>query len=268
MTKKCITSFITTEEVAENLGNTNFKILDLREFKKFKENHIPGSIHVDSHIFTKLDEYGYNTIPSKENIISALQKAGINNNDKLILIDDVFNLNCSLPAWTLNFFGINGISLIDGALAKWEKENHPMTKEINENHEKGNFTIRDHDTSITITKDEIIVYLDSDDFIFLDNRSEFALTMDQQGGNIPRAIHYWWMDMFAEHREYFILKPPEEILLDLERLNVEKDKTIVTYCESAPQSALVYLVMKDLGYKDVRLYLAGYNEWRAICGFL
>ena len=47
-----------------------------------------------------------------------------------------------------------------------------------------------------------------------------------------------------------------------------KEKAIIVYCESAPQSALVYLVLRKLGYPDVRLYLAGYDEWRLNYGFL
>jgi len=142
-----------------------------------------------------------------------------------------------------------------------------LTKEIPE-FSKGDISFKVENPNILITKDEILMNMNSDDIIYVDNRSEYALVMDQQGGNIPGAIHHWYLDLFEEFPNYFTLKKKEEIDSELLAKGIIKDKTIVVYCESAPQSALVYLVLKELSFPDVRLYLAGYDEWRIICSFL
>ncbi|MHA1400339.1 MAG: sulfurtransferase [Candidatus Heimdallarchaeaceae archaeon] len=267
MNQQCYLTFVTTDYLASLLNHKNLKILDLREYNKFESSHIPGSVYVDNSIFSSVNIEGYNEIPKREIVENALRQAGINSNDMIFLIDDVFNLNCSLAMWTLHYYGIKNAFLLDGALAKWQKEKRAMTKE-NTSTQKGNIKLKEENPSIFISKDEIMLNIYSDDFIFVDNRSEFALTMDQQGGSIPGAVHYWWMDMFVEHPDYFLLKPKNIILKELESLGITKNKTIVNFCETAPQSALVYLVMKDLGFPKVKLYLAGYNEWRLCGGFV
>ncbi|MCK5141185.1 MAG: hypothetical protein KAQ70_03245, partial [Candidatus Heimdallarchaeota archaeon] len=122
--------------------------------------------------------------------------------------------------------------------------------------------------SICINKDEILMNIYSEDSTFVDNRSDYAIEYDQQGGIIPGAKQFFYLDIFEEYPDYFILKDLKSIHKELHEKEITEDKTIVLYCESAPQSALVYLVMKELGYQDVKLYLAGYEEWRIICSFL
>jgi thiosulfate/3-mercaptopyruvate sulfurtransferase len=267
MSEKTVQNFVSIAEVTANQNFSKYKILDLREEHKFHKGHIKGAIHINNEYFTQQNEDGINILPDKEVLEEYLKGKGINQNDKLILVDDVFNLNCSLAAWTLHYFGFDSVILLDGAYSKWEQEINEFTTEIHEL-PKGNICLDKINDQILITKDEIMINIQSKDFIFVDNRSEYALLLDQQGGNIPGAIHFWYLDMFEEFPDYFILKSKESILEELKIREITSDKTVVVYCESAPQSALVYLVLKDLNYPDVRLYLAGYDEWRLFGSFM
>ncbi len=266
MNEKCTTTFISTECLAKYIDNTNYKIIDLREIEKYQKSHIKGAVHIDSSVFFFHNEEGINELPDKKFLEKKLREIGINSDDNLILVDDVFNLNCSLAAWTLNYYGFTNIKLLDGALARWEKEERPLTEEVIE-YSLGKIELTKENEEILIAKDEILVNINSKEVLFVDNRTEYAISHDQQGGNIPGAVHYWYLDIFKECPDYFVLKNLEEIEKELTEKGISKDKTIVVYCESAPQSALVYLVLKELNYPKVRLYLAGFNEWRIICSF-
>ena len=266
MNESCTSTFISTECLAKYLDNTKYKIVDLREIKKYQKSHIKGAIHINNEVFVFHNEEGINELPDKSLLEKTLQEKGISNDDYLILVDDVFNLNCSLAAWTLKYYGFENIQLLDGALAKWEKEKRPLTDEIKE-YSPGELILAEENEEILIEKDEILMNIHSEDILFVDNRTEYAISYDQQGGNIPGAVHYWYLDIFKECPDYFVLKNLDDIKKELEEKNISKDKTVVVYCESAPQSALVYLVLKELNYPDVKLYLAGYNEWRIICSF-
>lgn len=262
-----VQTFVSTEELLSLVTNSNYKILDLRDYSKFLKGHITGSIHIDNNIFVEQDEDGVNVIPDCKKIASYLKHKGIRNEDILVLVDDVFNLNCSIAAWTLHYFCFKNVILLDGAFSKWEKENNGLsTEEIKL--ERGDLTLNQQDDSILISKDEIIKNINSEDFIFVDNRSENAILLDQQGGNIKGAVHFWYLDLFEEYPDYFIIKKNEDLFEEMKVRKIMKDKTIIVYCESAPQSALVYLVLKEMGYPDVRLYLAGYDEWRLKCGYV
>lgn len=266
MSENQVQFFISTDALADKLGTNSYKVLDLRDIKKFKSGHIKGAIYIDNQVFTQKDEDGLNILPDREILQDYLQHKGINNDDTLIFVDDVFNLNCSLAAWTLQYFGFENVILLDGAFSKWVCDNQKLTTTI-EKYPTGNIELIKKNEDILITKDDILMNIKSSKYLFVDNRSEYALLMDQQGGNIPGAVHFWYLDLFVEHPDYFILHEKEKLLDELNTRGILPDKSIVVYCDSAPQSALVYLVLKDLGYPDVKLYLAGFDEWRIICTF-
>lgn len=262
-----IQTFVSTEWVASILDNKNFKIIDLRMKEKYEEAHIPGSVHIDSSVFIPKNEDGFNTLPDKKIVVNSLQEKGVNKENTIIFVDDVFNLNCSLATWSLHYFKFTNVKLIDGALAKWENENLPMgnnTLEI----ERGNFDLDGCNEEILITSDEILISLKLGNFTFVDNRSIYAIEMDNMGSNIPNSLQYWWMELFEELPDYFILKAFSNIEHSLISKGITREKDIVVYCESAPQSALVYLILKEMGYSKVKLYLAGYDEWSVHCSYI
>jgi len=267
MSEEKIQTFVSTEWVASILDNKNFKIIDLRLKEKYEEAHIPGSVHIDSSVFIPKNEDGFNTLPDKKVVINSLQEKGVNKENTIIFVDDVFNLNCSLATWSLHYYNFTNVKLIDGALAKWENENLPMGTN---NHEigRGDFDIDSCNEEIMITSDEILISLKVGNFTFIDNRSIYAIEMSNMGSNIPNSLKYWWMDMYEELPNYFILKSCRNIEQALISIGITKEKDIVVYCESAPQSALVYLILKEIGYSKVKLYLAGFDEWSVHCSYV
>ncbi|MBY9000509.1 MAG: hypothetical protein KGD64_06310 [Candidatus Heimdallarchaeota archaeon] len=267
MSNKNIHTFVSTEFLSDYMVDERYKILDLRSRDKFDQGHIAGSVHINSEIFLKRNDEGASVIPDKSKILNTLREKGVNNEHILILVDDVFNLNCSNAAWIFHYFGFFNIQLLDGALSKWEKENRSLTTEETF-YPLGNIDFTVENPSIYITKDEILMNIYTDDHTFVDNRSDYAVQYDQQGGIIPGAKHFWYLDVFEEFPDFFVLKDLEIIHGMFIDKGIIKKNSIILYCESAPQSALVYLVMKELGYPDVKLYLAGYEEWRIICSFL
>jgi len=267
MTRNKISTFISTDFLSDLLVDKSYKILDLRIQEKFEKGHIAGSIHIDSELFIKRNDEGINVVPDKEVILTVLREKGVNNDDTLILVDDVFNLNCSIAVWVFHYYGFFNVKLLDGALSKWEEENRQLTTE-KAFYPPGNIDFTAENPSICFTKDEILMSIYSEDCTFVDNRSDYAIEYDQQGGIIPGAKQFFYLNIFEEHPDYFILKSLKSIHKELHEKEITEDKSIVLYCESAPQSALVYLIMKELCYPDVKLYLAGYEEWRIICSFL
>ena len=238
MSENHIMSFVSTDDLASKLSTNAYKVLDLRDINKFEKGHIKDSIHIDNQIFSHKDEDGINALPEREQLKAYLQEKGICNNDKLILVDDVFNLNCSLAAWTLHYFGFKDVILLDGAFSKWVCEEHELTTEVTET-VKGDIKLDEEHDEILITKDDILMNVNSNKFLFVDNRSEYAMLMDQQGGNIPGAVHLWYLDLFAESPDYFTLFTKEKLSDELEVRGILPERSIVVYCDSAPQSALV-----------------------------
>ena len=57
------------------------------------------------------------------------------------------------------------------------------------------------------------------------------------------------------------LKSPEELEKMLEDLGLSPDKEIITHCHSHHRSALMYVVLKALGYNNVKGYPASWSDW-------
>ena len=43
--------------------------------------------------------------------------------------------------------------------------------------------------------------------------------------------------------------------------NIPKDSEIITYCQGAYRAANSFLVLKKLGFKNVKVYLGSWGEW-------
>lgn len=259
--------FISTDELHSILGHKSVKIIDLRDEEKYSSNHIPGSINANSDFFYARNTDGFISLPNPNFLENYLQNLGINASDKIVFVDDVFNLNCSLAAWMMLYFNHPNVMLLDGALTKWIIENKPMTTEIS-TYEKGTIKLSEPNENILITRDELLLSIQNSEYVIVDNRSEYAVTGDSMGGTIPGAIHFWWMEAFEERPDYFVLKSKDEIRALLEQKGIHENDNIVLYCETAPESALVFLILKELGYKNLKLYLGGYEEWRLYCSFI
>jgi thiosulfate/3-mercaptopyruvate sulfurtransferase len=57
------------------------------------------------------------------------------------------------------------------------------------------------------------------------------------------------------------LKPRDVILRDLDKKGVTPEKQIVLYCGSGGAASRNFMVMKDLGFKNIAVYLNSWDEW-------
>ena len=76
-----------------------------------------------------------------------------------------------------------------------------------------------------------------------------------QSGHIPNAINIDWNQNISEDGTF---KNDEELS---KLYNISKDSEIVTYCQGAYRAANSFLVLKKLGFKNVRVYLGSWGEW-------
>jgi len=76
-----------------------------------------------------------------------------------------------------------------------------------------------------------------------------------QSGHIPNSINIDWNQNLNEDGT---LKNNDELS---KMYNFPKDSEIITYCQGAYRAANTFLVLKKLGFKNVRVYLGSWGEW-------
>ena len=93
----------------------------------------------------------------------------------------------------------------------------------------------------------------------LDARSqeEFTgkLVRAARGGHIPTSINIDWKGNISEQGVF----KNDENLSELYQL--PKDKEIITYCQGAYRAANTYLVLKKIGFTNIKVYLGSWGEW-------
>jgi thiosulfate/3-mercaptopyruvate sulfurtransferase len=57
------------------------------------------------------------------------------------------------------------------------------------------------------------------------------------------------------------LLPPESIQHKLDQLGLAKDRELIVYCQSHHRSAFSYVMLRALGYEDVKGYPGSWSEW-------
>ena len=97
-----------------------------------------------------------------------------------------------------------------------------------------------------ISLDDAMMKFQSDETIFLDSR----YPEDYKSGHIKGAINFPYEE-FEEHSSQILPK-----------LSFEDE--IITYCDGdeCETSLLLALELRDMGYKNVKIFFGGWSEWQ------
>ena len=246
---------ITTTELDSILNNPNLIIADTRSFKEYSDGHIPGAVHLDLFSFHWIDttKQGIENFNSQSQTL--LSFLGVTPEKKVIFYDSVSGMLAARGVWMLMYFSHKNVMMLDGGITKWQKENLSLETKpngfkpsrfsgtINSNLLSGYEYLRDNLENVKI----------------LDARSieeyEGTLTRAAKSGHIPNSINIDWNQNLNEDGTF---KNYEELS---KMYDFPKDTEIVTYCQGAYRAANTFLVLKKLGFSNVKVYLGSWGEW-------
>ncbi|MDH3394960.1 MAG: sulfurtransferase [Nitrosopumilus sp.] len=246
---------IPTTDLNSILDDPNIIIADTRSFKEYSEGHIPGAVHLDLFAFHWIDttKQGIENFNNQtQNLLSFL---GVTPEKKVIFYDSVSGMLAARGVWMLMYFSHQNVSMLDGGITKWKKENLPLETKSN-GFKPSNFSGKinpDIISGFEYIRDNL------ENVKILDARStgeyDGSIVRAAQSGHIPNAIHIDWNQNISEDGTF---KNDEELSKMYE---IPKDSEIVTYCQGAYRAANSFLVLKKLGFKNVRVYLGSWGEW-------
>ena len=246
---------ISINELQKELEEPELVLIDTRSFNEYSDGHIPGAVNLDVFAF-----HWYDT--SKKGLESFRNQAqkifsfvGISEKKKVVFYDEISGMLASRGVWLLMHFSHSNVFMLDGGISKWKKDGLPIETKTN------GFKPLEFRGK---TNDKVIVGFEyiRDNFEklkILDVRSkeefEGSVYRAAQRGHIPNSVNIDWNQNIASDGT---LKSNDE----LEKLyDFPKDSEIVTYCQGAYRAANTFLVLKKLGFKNVRVYLGSWGEW-------
>lgn len=256
----------------ENLTNPQIQVIENAWFAdSYQKAHIDGAVCSPSNPYLKrYDEKGEKTqyVMGAEEFFTVCYELGLKRDKHYIIYDDHFSLLAARFWCVCRYFGVHNLSILDGSWKGWLQQNLPVSS-IPKSPEPGTDMVVNSTPKYFIGWDELQKIHRSPEIQIWDTRREGEYegteeTDNQRRGHIPGAIHLPWTDLLTEAtREGAprFLKSNDELERIVTDLGLQRDKTIVTYCQSGIRAAFCIFVLEMLGYPNHRLYDASMGEW-------
>lgn len=243
-------------------------VLEVRYFphRYATVGHIPGAVQV-----ARFKDLGDNDspvlmrLPSREAFQATLRRWGVNDDSTLVLYDDARSVLASRLYFLLDYYGFDmrRVKILDGGTVEWTAFNE-LTKETAPR-KPGKVTLKPGKREMIVEWSEVydrVVARRDPSMVLIDNRPKDMYTgkvirHSVQGGHIPGAINIVSLDLTdAQSQKWLSLEQIAAAYKD-----IPKDATVVTYCHDVFRSALAWLQLKALGYRDVRFFNGGWSQW-------
>lgn len=234
---------------AKQLIAAGAKIVDVRSPQAYAKGHIPGAVNLPWHKLNVSESDGIrNEFASDATFEKELGAAGLSYGDTILIYDTT-----ALPGRAYVAFEYAGLGekthVLDGGVAAWTDglATDPTVPSAT------SFQL-DRKNDIRVDKSYVAGKIGASDAIIIDGRNEDAYA----DGHIPGAQALPAASLLNKNAT---LQSEPVLTALLESKGVKPDQEVVSYCGSGVAAANNYLALKNLGYKNVVLYDASWDEW-------
>jgi len=260
---------IETKDLIAKMGQPDMVIVDVRIPEAYELGHIKGAINIS----VKLTQGTVKGV--KENMLSTpdleklLGSKGISPESFVVLYDENVQDFSTLFFWTLDALGHKKMAVLNGGISKWAKEGLPVSTEETKL-PPAKYTAQ-FDPSKVATLEDVKKSLGQKEIVLVDTRGPKEFTgetpgrdVGRGGGRLPGAVNVDWVTHSATKDGFKVYKSADELLSMYEKAKVTKDKEVIVYCRTGLRCTNTYLVLKLLGYPNVRSYDGSLIEWSNI----
>jgi len=246
---------ISTAELNSILNDPKILVIDTRSFMEYSKCHIPSAVNLDLFAFHWIDttKEGIQNFNKQAEMIFSF--VGISSEKKVVFYDDISGMLAARGVWMLEYFSHPDVSMLNGGMKKWKKENLPIETKLNP-FQPLKF-LGKVNPKIISSYEYILDNLDTLKIIDARSDGEFngSIVRAAQIGHIPKSVNIDWSLNINDDGTF---KSDEELS---KLYQIPKDTEIVTYCQGAYRAANTFLALKKLGFTNVRVYLGSWGEW-------
>jgi len=241
-------------------------VWDVRSAAAYRQGHIPGAVNIDDAGAVLRDENTEDYIP-REEIERILGGAGIDPRREVVVYGAKANPFAYFGLVTLQYFGARQARVYHGGIDDWKEAGNaistdparlaPVALKLEPRPE------------LMVETSEVVRKLRDPNVQIVDVRTPREYRGEEiraiRGGHIPGAvpIHYMenWSDPEAQSKldrhvtaskQGLDLKPREQLRSLYAKL--DPDKETIVYCQSGIRASETATVLKDLGFRNVRVY--------------
>jgi thiosulfate/3-mercaptopyruvate sulfurtransferase len=268
-------TLISTAELADNLGNPDWVILDCRftladpgqTRRDYLAGHIPGALyaHLEEHLSGPVipGRTGRHPLPSVEAAAFTFSAWGIDAAVQVVCYDAAGGALAAARAWwLLRWLGHPAAAVLDGGWQKWIGEARPLRLGP-ESSSARRFIPHEHPEMLVTAAEVERLRLDPHSRLFdaraterFQGRNE---TIDPVAGHIPGSFSAPYSDNLAPEGTFKSPTVLRKHFIDL--LEEVAPEQAVFYCGSGVTALHSVLAMQHAGLAEPRLYPGSWSEW-------
>ncbi len=268
-------TLITPSTLAQHVNDPSWVIIDCRfdltdpakGEANYREGHIPGAryAHLDRHLSgPKTGTNGRHPLPDSDVMIRTFSEFGIGPHIQVVAYDADSSMFAGRLWWMLRFMGHDSVAVLDGGLARWQGEGHPVRGGV-----EASTPVPFRGAARPgwrLTVDEVAGGLKNPARLLVDARTPeryrgIGETLDKVGGHIPGAANYFFQQNLAADKSF---KSPDELRAQWAPILEGRDpKDVVVYCGSGVTACHNLLALEHAGIHGVKIFPGSWSEWSA-----
>ncbi len=254
--------FVEANLLASQLDNPQLQIIDMSAPELYSESHIAGAIHLDYAQIIRQQPPILGLLPDFKPLQTLFSTIGLRNDAHIVAYDAEGSGKAARLLWTLAACGFKNVSILNGGRGAWQAAGYPMESACNP-WPRSHFKLTPT-PEVIADKAYILAHLDDPKITLLDARSPAEYCGDDlraaRGGHIPGAKNLDWSLTFNSQHDLRLKSTTVLEALMAER-RIYRENEIIVHCQSHHRSALMYAILKFLGYPRVRGYHGSWSEW-------
>jgi thiosulfate/3-mercaptopyruvate sulfurtransferase len=243
--------YVAGEVVDGWLGEAPLTVIDTRSEAEFGAGHLPGAVNFDAASVRATVDGIAGQVADDATLSDVFSAGGVDLDTPVVVYGSEIETGAARVVWTLKYAGHRApVYLLDGGFAAWSDAGR-ATESGTETPSATDFVVTP-DAALRVDGAWVFDRLDDSQVTLVDVRSD----TEYAAGHVPGALSVDWTTNVGP--EGLFLAAPE--LLALYDMPAES-QTLVVYCVSGSRASVGWVVLRALGFDDVRIYDGSWTEW-------
>lgn len=258
-------AIVNTEQVENALDGYTI-IWDARSEEEYNKGHIPGAVNIGAigKVLRTAQEEDYIDLVKIEELLG---NAGIDPSKEIIVYGAKADSTVYFGLTTLDYLSAKNPKIYHGGIDDWKAAGRPLSI-VQSKLPAVKFKAKIN-PSVTVDTAYVLKKVGNPNVQMLDTRTPKEFSGEDirsvRGGHIPNAILINYMDNWVDPatadklkknvvttKEGMDLKSRDDLKALYSKLS--PDKETIVYCQSGVRASQTAYILKELGFKDVKVY--------------
>ncbi len=248
----------------KQLADPKLVLVDMSEDdNQYLRFHLPGAVRLPYDVLVKQRKDKVPVRLDDAELARVLGRLGIARDSRVVIYDDMGGLNAARLFWELERLDHAEVSVLDGGLVRWILDGRkvannaprrvPVVYQLPTRGRSSEATLADVRAAV------------QNRTLLLDVRSEEEYAGEAKKprtGHVPGA-RLWPWDMAVDFERGFVQRDAAALKKSLAQAGADPNVPVIAYCRSGHRAARAYLMLRSLGYDNVKVYANSMNEYAA-----